>query len=121
MTIVNIEDLRRRARRRLPKVVFDFIDGGAQDEVSLRANRADFEACLQSGLLLADGEVLAFRHELGRVAVESSLSPPVAQDLHRRVLRVLEAPERNGTAARLVHHALRACDQASISRLNART
>jgi L-lactate dehydrogenase (cytochrome) len=44
MTIVNIEDLRRRARHRLPKVVFDFIDGGAQDEVSLRANRADFEA-----------------------------------------------------------------------------
>jgi L-lactate dehydrogenase (cytochrome) len=42
--IVNIEDLRRHARRRLPKVVFDFIDGGAQDEVSLRANRADFEA-----------------------------------------------------------------------------
>jgi len=44
MTIVSIEDLRRRARRRLPKVVFDFIDGGAQDEVSLRANRTDFEA-----------------------------------------------------------------------------
>lgn len=44
MTIVNIEDLRRRARRRLPKVVFDFIDGGAQDETTLRANRADFAA-----------------------------------------------------------------------------
>jgi L-lactate dehydrogenase (cytochrome) len=43
-TVVNIEDLRRRARRRLPKVVFDFIDGGAMDERTLAANRADFEA-----------------------------------------------------------------------------
>jgi L-lactate dehydrogenase (cytochrome) len=43
-TLVNIEDLRRRARRRLPKVVFDFIDGGAMDERTLAANRADFEA-----------------------------------------------------------------------------
>ena len=41
--IVNIEDLRTRARRRLPRAVFDFIDGGAEDEVSLRLNRTAFE------------------------------------------------------------------------------
>jgi L-lactate dehydrogenase (cytochrome) len=40
---VSIEDLRRAARARLPRAIFDFVDGGAQDEVSLRANRADFE------------------------------------------------------------------------------
>ncbi|MDH4322634.1 MAG: alpha-hydroxy-acid oxidizing protein [Betaproteobacteria bacterium] len=39
----NIEDLRRMARRRLPRAVFDFFDGGAEDEVSLRENRAAFE------------------------------------------------------------------------------
>jgi L-lactate dehydrogenase (cytochrome) len=43
VTAVSIEDLRRAARRRLPKAIFDFIDGGAQDEISLRANRSDFE------------------------------------------------------------------------------
>jgi L-lactate dehydrogenase (cytochrome) len=43
MIIASIEDLRTCARRRLPKAVFDFIDGGAHDEVSLRANRQDFE------------------------------------------------------------------------------
>jgi L-lactate dehydrogenase (cytochrome) len=43
MTIVNIEDLRRLARRRLPRVLFDFMDGGSGDEVTLRANRSDFE------------------------------------------------------------------------------
>jgi len=51
---VNIEDLRRRARRRLPKVVFDFIDGGAQDERTLAANRADFEAWELRPKLLVD-------------------------------------------------------------------
>jgi L-lactate dehydrogenase (cytochrome) len=43
MTIASIEDLRQRARRRLPRAVFDFIDGGAHDERSLRANREDFD------------------------------------------------------------------------------
>lgn len=37
------EDLRRMARRRLPRAIFDFIDGGAEDELTLRANRAAFE------------------------------------------------------------------------------
>ena len=38
----NIEDLRRMARRRLPRGVFDFFDGGAEDETTLAANRAAF-------------------------------------------------------------------------------
>src|SRR5918912_1194231 len=40
--LINIEDLRRRARRRLPRAVFDFIDGGAEDESTLRRNHAAF-------------------------------------------------------------------------------
>ena len=40
---VNIEDLRRMAKRRLPRSVFDFFDGGAEDEATLRGNRAAFE------------------------------------------------------------------------------
>lgn len=39
----SIADLRRLARRRLPRGVFDFFDGGADDEVTLRANRDGFE------------------------------------------------------------------------------
>jgi L-lactate dehydrogenase (cytochrome) len=41
--VLNIEDLRRAARRRLPRVVFDYIDGGAEDEWTLRANSRAFE------------------------------------------------------------------------------
>src|SRR6185503_2256065 len=39
---VNIADLRRMAKRRLPPVVFDYIDGGAEDEITLRANERAF-------------------------------------------------------------------------------
>jgi (S)-mandelate dehydrogenase len=39
----NIADLRDAARRRLPKGVFEFVDRGTEDEVSLRNNRAGFE------------------------------------------------------------------------------
>ena len=40
--IVTIEDLRKQARRRLPRAVFDYIDGGAEDERTLAENRAAF-------------------------------------------------------------------------------
>jgi len=40
---VSIEDLRGLAKRRLPRAIFDFFDGGAEDEVTLRENRAAFE------------------------------------------------------------------------------
>jgi isopentenyl diphosphate isomerase/L-lactate dehydrogenase-like FMN-dependent dehydrogenase len=42
--VVNIEDLRRLAQRRLPRVVFDYLDGGAEDELTLRDNRRAFDA-----------------------------------------------------------------------------
>ena len=42
--VVNIADLRRLARRRLPRVVFDYIDGGADGEVTLHENCRAFEA-----------------------------------------------------------------------------
>ena len=40
---MNIEDLRRAAKRRLPRSVFDYIDGGAEGEVTLRENVRAFE------------------------------------------------------------------------------
>ena len=39
----SIDDLRILARRRLPHAVFDFIDGGATDETTLRGNTAAFD------------------------------------------------------------------------------
>jgi L-lactate dehydrogenase (cytochrome) len=42
--IVSIEDLRLAARRRLPRVIFDYIDGGADGEVTMRENLRAFES-----------------------------------------------------------------------------
>lgn len=42
--VVNIDDLRSIALRRLPKVVFDYLDGGAESEVTLKENCRAFSA-----------------------------------------------------------------------------
>ncbi|TAL06892.1 MAG: alpha-hydroxy-acid oxidizing protein, partial [Porticoccaceae bacterium] len=39
----NVEDFRRRARRKLPSPLFHYIDGGADDERTLRANTSAFD------------------------------------------------------------------------------
>lgn len=39
---INIDDLRAIARRRLPRFVFDYVDGGAEDELTLAGNRDGF-------------------------------------------------------------------------------
>src|SRR4051794_7173557 len=44
--VVNIDDLRSLARRRTPPVIFDYIDGGADDEVTLRENRRSWNDVL---------------------------------------------------------------------------
>ncbi len=41
--LVSVENFRQMARRRLPKSVFEFVDGGSGDELTLAANRADFD------------------------------------------------------------------------------
>jgi L-lactate dehydrogenase (cytochrome) len=42
--IQSIEDLRKMARRRIPRAIFDYADGGAYQERTLRANAADLDA-----------------------------------------------------------------------------
>jgi L-lactate dehydrogenase (cytochrome) len=44
--VLNIDDLRREAKRRLPRVVFDYVDGGAERERTLGENRRAFEDVL---------------------------------------------------------------------------
>jgi isopentenyl diphosphate isomerase/L-lactate dehydrogenase-like FMN-dependent dehydrogenase len=41
--VVNIADLRRAAKKRLPRVVFDYIDGGADAEWTMRENSRVFD------------------------------------------------------------------------------
>lgn len=41
----SIVDLRRAARRRLPRAIFDYLEGGAEQERTLRANLARYGGC----------------------------------------------------------------------------
>jgi len=41
---LSVDDVRALARRRLPRTVFDLIEGGAEDEITMRANEAAFAA-----------------------------------------------------------------------------
>ena len=56
--VVNVNDLLTLAKRCLPKAVFDYVDGGAEDEVTLRQNSESIQtndvptkaSCLNWGL-----------------------------------------------------------------------
>lgn len=70
--ILNLDDLRLAAKRRLPRLVFDFIDGGAEDERTLRANREAFSNLSLAPRLLAGG---ATRDQSTTVAGQTFRTP----------------------------------------------
>src|SRR5690606_4647566 len=69
-----------------------------------------------SDILEADGEFLAFRHEIARLAVEASLSPATRRKLHLTCLALLES-EGTVHAARRLHHAKQVGDVETLRRL----
>src|SRR5881396_2502721 len=71
--VLNIEDLRRAAKRRLPRVVFDYIDGGAETEWTLRANCRAFEAVT----LRPRGAIATPLCEMGTTVLGTPLTMPV--------------------------------------------
>ncbi|AMJ61393.1 alpha-hydroxy acid oxidase [Bosea sp. PAMC 26642] len=52
--ILNVEDARRAARRRLPHGLFEYIDRGSEDEISIAANRQRLDAIRLSPSVLVD-------------------------------------------------------------------
>ena len=75
------------------------------------------KGCLASGMLIAAGAQVAFRHELARLAIEEAISPERRVALHRSVLAELVA--RSGEQpdyARLAYHAEAAGDRDSVLR-----
>lgn len=69
--------------------------------------------CIEGGMLRAEANVLAFRHELAREAVLEATSPARRLDLHGRVLaalRTVPAPD----PAQLAYHAEEAGDREAV-------
>jgi isopentenyl diphosphate isomerase/L-lactate dehydrogenase-like FMN-dependent dehydrogenase len=71
--LVSPDDWRAAARRCLPKVVFDYVDGGAEEETTLRANRDAFSSLL----FRPRGAVPAADIELTTTVAGSVVSMPV--------------------------------------------
>ena len=61
---VNVADYREAARRRLPKILFDYVDGAAYAEQTLAANTADFQALKLRQRILKDVSKISLKTEL---------------------------------------------------------
>ncbi len=72
--ITNIEDLRRLARRRCPRVMFDYVDSGSYDEITRDANRDELRAMRFRQRVLVDTTGRSMAAEL----LGSKLALPVA-------------------------------------------
>jgi L-lactate dehydrogenase (cytochrome) len=73
-TITNIEDLRRLARRRVPRALFDYVDRGSYDEISYKANSADLKAIRFRQRVLIDAD----NRSLGTTMLGEKVAMPVA-------------------------------------------
>lgn len=71
---LNVADLRELARRRIPRFVFEYVDGGAEDEVTLRGNRASFERLRLLPRTLID---TAARHQRTQILARPAQAPMV--------------------------------------------
>src|SRR5438270_8938054 len=70
--VVNISDLRRLAQSRVPKAVFDYLDGGAEDEITLRENTRAFR-----DILFRPRQAVAFAQcDLGVTVLGEKISLP---------------------------------------------
>jgi DNA-binding CsgD family transcriptional regulator len=73
------------------------------------------DECLAAGMLGIAGNAVAFRHELARLALESSISPHRRVLLHRATLAALRTPpDGRVDLARLAHHAEAADDADAV-------
>ncbi len=91
------EDFRKLAKRRLPSPIFHYIDGGADDEVTLRQNTQAFEVCDLVPNVLAGVDTVDLRTEvLGQhLEIPLFMSPTAMQRLfhhdgERAIARVAE-------------------------------
>src|SRR5262249_28069876 len=69
---------------------------------------ASADEVVERGLLRYNDAALSFRHELGRLAVESTLLRGRARELHKAILQRLI--ERKADLSQVVHHAVNAED-----------
>ena len=80
----NFEDFRKLAKKKLPSPIFHYIDGGADDEITLKRNTESFDQCDLIPSILAGGEKPDISTEIfGRkIDMPIFLSPTAMQRLY---------------------------------------
>jgi L-lactate dehydrogenase (cytochrome) len=72
--VTNVEDLRQLAKRKVPKAIFEYIDHGSYDQLSLNANRNDLNAVRFRQRVLIDAD----NRSLATTMLGEKVSMPVA-------------------------------------------
>src|SRR4051795_8202406 len=93
-------DYRELARRRLPRQLFDYVDGGAYDEATMRSNVADLEQVLLRQVVMRDVSVRDTKVEvLGQEMTMPVILAPVGLGgmmAQRAEVQAARAAERAG-------------------------
>jgi hypothetical protein len=76
--ILNIDDLRELARRRIPRAIFDYADGGSYDERTIRRNAADLDAMTFRQRVMVDVSKITLATSFLGSPVSMPLAPPVS-------------------------------------------
>src|ERR1700692_2844734 len=108
-------DYRELARRRLPRQVFDYIDGGAYEEATMRANVADLERVLLRQIVMRDVSTREQSCEvLGQQLAQPVILAPVG--LAGMVARAAEGQAQSRARCACGRRAIRRVDSLDLQR-----
>jgi L-lactate dehydrogenase (cytochrome) len=118
MKAAAVLDYRELARRRLPRFLFEYVDGGSYAEVTLRRNVADLEAVALRQRVLCDVSTLDLTTELfgSRVAMPIALAPIGIAGLNARRGEVQAARAAEQAGVPFCLSTVSACSLAEVVR-----
>ena len=118
MRAANVLDYRELARRRIPKVLFDYVDGGSFSEATLRNNSADFEKVLLRQRVLVDVSSISMQTELlgQTLAMPMVLSPVGMAGMYARRGEVQAARAAREAGIPLCLSSMSICDVAEVAK-----
>jgi L-lactate dehydrogenase (cytochrome) len=111
MKAASISDYRELARRRLPHFLFEYLDGGAHDETTLRRNRTDLESVQLRQRVMRDVSIIDLSTELfgERLSMPVALGPIGLSGLMARRGEVQAARAAHRAAVPFCLSAMSAC------------
>ena len=117
MRAANVADYRELARRRIPKVLFDYVDGGSYTESTLRANSEDFQAIRLRQRVLVDVSSISTETEvLGeKLAMPVVLSPVGMAGMYARRGEVQAARAARKAGVPLCLSSMSICDVSEVT------